>query len=420
MTEDSCHARLLPPLCLLFAACATAPAPPPAMNLPLGDPARRDREATVVLDAITATATGELLTPETLAARLAPVSLVFVGETHTNPDVHEAQRRLIAALAAAGRKVRVGLEMFPYTEQPALDRWARDGGGETELVREAHWYRNWGYDYRFYRDVFSLARALELPLVAINAPREVVTAVRKKGLDKLSPEEAAHIPRQIDTASEEHRRLFRAFFGEGNTTHGGMSETAVDGMFQAQCTWDATMAYHAVRSLTGTAAPTTPQPSLDPATVMVVLLGSGHVAFGLGAPRQARQWFSGSMATVIPLPIIDEDGQPARVRASYADYLWGLPPEPASPPYPSLGATLSDSKEKGHPVITAVGDGSPAARAGLQPADGILSLDGSAVPDKETFLQLMAGKLWGDAAELVIERSGKTVTVSAPLRRKTR
>src|SRR4051794_31646845 len=88
---------------LLLGAVATAPATP-LMNLPFGDPARRDGTAPLVLDAITATASGELLTPQQLAARLAEASLVFVGESHTSVDVHQAQRRLIEALVGAGRK----------------------------------------------------------------------------------------------------------------------------------------------------------------------------------------------------------------------------------------------------------------------------------------------------------------------------
>src|SRR5690242_17424763 len=90
---------------LLLSGCAHTPAM--VSDLPFGDPARRDREATLTLDAVTATATGETLRPEALPARLAGAQLVFVGEEHTNLAVHEAQRRLIADLLAAGRHVLV-------------------------------------------------------------------------------------------------------------------------------------------------------------------------------------------------------------------------------------------------------------------------------------------------------------------------
>jgi uncharacterized iron-regulated protein len=381
----------------------------PVTNLPFGDPARRDREAPLVLDAITATATGELLTTDLLIARLAPVRLVFIGESHTNAAIHEAQRRLIEGLLAAKRKVLVGLEMYPYSEQPALDRWNRGEWTEDQFVRESHWYKHWGFDWRYYRDIF-LLNARGARFVGVNAPREVISAVRKKGFDKLTPEEAVHIPAQVDIASDEHRRLFQAFFSDGDTTHAApaMPAAAIEAMFQAQCTWDATMAWNAVRAL---------QAESDPNAVMVVLLGSGHVAFGLGAQRQAARYGSLPTATVIPVPLADEEGKPARARASYADYLWTLPPESPLPLYPTIGVSLADRKGVPHPVVSSVGERTLAALAGVQAEDRIVSFDGTPVADKEDYLRRLATKSWGDRITLVVERAGKKLTVNVPLAR---
>jgi uncharacterized iron-regulated protein len=399
-------ARRLVPL-LLATACATHHAPVSA--LPFGDPARRDRDAPLVLDAITATATGELLTTQALVQRLATTRLVFVGESHTSLPIHEAQRRLVEGLLAAHRTVLVGLEMYPYTEQPSLDHWNDGSWTEDEFVRQSHWYKHWGFDWRYYRDIFLLARK-GVHFYGVNAPREVITAVRKKGFDKLTPEEAAHIPSKIDTASDEHRRLFRAFFSEGDTTHGaGMSDAALEGMFQAQCTWDATMAFNAVRAL---------EAHGDPQAIMVVLLGSGHVAFGLGAQRQARQWTQAAMATVIPTPLVDEEGKAARVRASYADYVWGLPAESPLAAFPSVGVSLADRKDVPHPVVTAVSTPSPAATAGVRADDRVVAFDGAPVASKEDFAARLSAKSWGDGVALTLERAGQPISASIALRRR--
>ena len=53
------------------------------LHLPIGDPARRDKDAPVVLDAVTDTQSGRLLEPAELSARLSDVRLVLVGEEHT-------------------------------------------------------------------------------------------------------------------------------------------------------------------------------------------------------------------------------------------------------------------------------------------------------------------------------------------------
>ena len=112
----------------------------------------------------------------------------------------------------------VGLEMFPYTEQPALDQWNGGAISEDEFLRSSHWYKHWGFDWRYYREIFLLAPE-GVQFFGVNTPREVISAVRKKGIDKLTPEEAAHLPARIDTGSDEHRRLFKAYFDDGDGAH---------------------------------------------------------------------------------------------------------------------------------------------------------------------------------------------------------
>jgi uncharacterized iron-regulated protein len=409
----------------VLSACATTAQPraprAPAADLPFGDPGRRDREAPLVLDAITDTGSGALLTPAELAGRLRSARMVFVGESHTNLDSHRAQARLVEALVATGRPVLVGLEMFPRDDQvdQTLRAWSQagvgagsDGAGSDEaaFLRESHWYRHWGYPFGYYRDLFLIARRHHLPIFGVNAPHEVITAVRKKGFDGLTPEEKAHLPPRVDTASQEHRRLFEAFFGEGDATHGAALPAAVrEGMFRAQCAWDAVMAWNASRILEAQGAPD---------AVMVVLLGSGHVAFGLGAPRQAAAMRVAGVASVITVPVTDEDGRPARVRASYADYLWTIPPEPDLPLFPTLGVSMIDAPGGGgNPTVSMVSPGSAAARAGVQPNDALVALDEVAVPDKETFSRLMADKRWGDAVRITVRRGATTPVLSAVLRR---
>ena len=189
---------------LVFASLALLVAAPPApaqgrlLHLSIGDPARKDREAPLVLDGITDTRTGDTITTAELAARLASTRLLLIGEEHTNTQCHMVQYRVIEALVKSGRRVFIGLEMYPYTEQRFLDQW-RDGLlTEEGFVRISRWYDNWGYNWAYYRDIFLLARDHKVPMFAVNTPREVVAAVRKKGLANLSPEEAAHIPKDID------------------------------------------------------------------------------------------------------------------------------------------------------------------------------------------------------------------------------
>lgn len=379
------------------------------LHLAIGDPARKGREAPLVLDGITDTATGNLITPADLPGRLAGTRLLLLGEEHTSAEFHRVQARVLEALIASGRRVVIGLEMYPYTDQRFLDQW-RDGLlTEDGFLTLSRWYETWGYNWQYYRDIFRLARDRHLTMVAVNTPREVVAAVRKKGLANLTPEEAAHIPKDIDTDNAEHMTFFKTTFeDETGPVHGmGMGEEMWKNMLSAQCTWDATMGYNAVRALERTG---------DPKALMVVLVGSGHVAYGLGIERQARRWFTGGIASLIPVPVtMAKTGPVKSVRASYANFTWGVPEELDSP-YPMLGTSTSAGQGDARRVIMVQKD-SPAERAGVSVGDVMVSLDGVPVPDRETFNTLMAAKRWGDAATLVVRRGDREVVLTVLFRR---
>ncbi len=392
-------------LVLLFAVCFGAEAG--VLDLPIGDPERRGRQVSLTLDAVTDSSTGEQITPAELPARLAGVDLLLVGESHTDVDSHRVQQRVVDELERAGRRVMIGLEMFPYTHQEHLDRWVAGHYSEQGFLELGDWYGVWGYHWGYYRDLFMLARERGIPMFGINTPREVVTAVREKGFKDLTEEEAAHIPNEIDVDSADHLTLFKAYFDDDDPIHSQMSDDAWRSMLRAQCTWDATMGYNAVKALAAHGGD---------GAIMVVLTGSGHVAYGLGIARQAAQWFDGEVATLIPVSVEGEDGEPVeKVRASYADFLWGIP-EATAPIYPSLGISTREADDGRRRIIHVV-EGSPAARAGFQLGDVLLTVDGVDVMSRGDFNRLMASKRWGDAVSARVERGEETVELVALLRR---
>lgn len=379
-----------------------------SLHLAIGDPARRDKEAPLVLDGVTDTRTGDLITPAELAKRLKGVRLLLVGESHTDMDFHRVQLRVAEELVRQGRPVFLGLEMYPYTGQRFLDQWVDGLLTEDGFLQLSRWYEKWGYNWKYYRDIFLFARDHKVRMFAVNAPRDVVAAVRKKGFKNLTPEEAAHIPGDIAASNADHKTLFKSFFATDDPIHSGMTEEQWDSMTGAQATWDATMAHNAVKSL---------REHGGPETVMVVLAGSGHVAYGVGIERQAARGFDGRIATVIPVNVRGEDGGEVKaVQAAYADFIWGVPAQTA-PLYPGLGlSTVPAEGEKALKVLF-VSEKTPAEKAGFKAGDVLLTMAGTPVPDKETLNRLMAGKNWGDESNFTVKRGGETLTLRVALRR---
>jgi uncharacterized iron-regulated protein len=398
---------------LVTCALAAGAAPSDPINLALGDPARKDRVLSVPVDTLVDTATGAPITPEELVERLRDTKILLLGESHTGAEYHRVQRQVIAALRRGGRTVTIGLEMFPYTQQAALDRWPSGELSEQQFVESAGWYQHWGYPWNYYRDIFLFARDHRLRLAAINAPRAVVTAVRKKGFKNLTPEEAAHIPADIDVDDADHLALFKAYFagegsGAGAMHTSGMSDDAWKGMLSAQATWDATMGLHARQALLASSA-------ADPSAIVVVLVGSGHVAYDLGIKRQLARGFDGRVTSLIPIDV-DADTHATAVRASYANFVWGVPKEAFSR-YPVLGISAQTGSDGKTLTVMAVDASSAAARGGVKSGDVLVAFDGQPLASKTDVDRLMGAKDWGDVVRLTVRRDGQDLALVLPLQR---
>jgi len=326
-------------------------------------------------------------------------------------EFHRVQLKVIQELHRRGRKVLVGLEMYPAPEQPSLDRWYSDRKlTEEKFVAESRWYRNWGYHWNYYRDIFLFARANGIRMFAVNLPRAAVTTVRMKGFDSLSAEYKAMLPPKVDLENAEHQKLFRAFFGDEDALHGNMPDPMFQAMFRAQCAWDAGMGWNALQAL---------KKYGDEKSIMVVLIGSGHVAYGLGAERQVKPWFDGRTASVVPIPIADGPDEPRmeKVQASYADFVWGLPPS-TDPVYPSSGISTPETKSGDRYKVIMVAKESPAEAAGFKTGDELVSIDGLPITDKEVGNRHMSTKRWGDSAVYEVMRDGKPLALTVHLRRR--
>lgn len=401
---------------LKLAALAAALAPVAAalaagsgvFDLEIGDAERKGRQVAVVLDGITDTSIGDLLTPRELAERLADTRILFIGEDHTDMDFHRVQVRVLEELHRNGREVMVGLEMFPYTRQQILDEWGEGELSEDEFIESSDWYENWGYRWDYYRRIFLFARDNGIPMFAVNIPRDHVRAVRTEGFEGLSAEQAAHMPEVVNTDSDEHRQLFRAYFEDDDAVHVTISEEQWEGMFRAQCTWDAAMGFNARMAL---------ERHGGEDAIMVVLIGAGRATYGLGAERQIKDAFDGRIRSLVPVPIRDGDNQPVRhVRASYADFVWGVPPEIA-PEYPSLGVSLAGAIGSDPMKVIQVSDDSVAQRAGVRVGDVLLHIDQSKLDSGVALRKQIAGYDWGDSAVLRFERNGQAQTLDLHFRR---
>lgn len=129
--------------------------------------------------------------------------VIFIGETHDNPEHHEAQLDLVRALHAKKLPIAIGLEMFTPDDQQKLDEWS--AGKLDEETFKPIYARNWTYGWPLYRSLFIFARDNHIPLVALNIPKAVMSKVVAKGPSALQESE---IPPKISWSLNETQAAY--------------------------------------------------------------------------------------------------------------------------------------------------------------------------------------------------------------------
>jgi uncharacterized iron-regulated protein len=329
--------------------------------------------------------------------------IVYVGETHDNPASHRLELQVFSALAERhpGR-VALGMEMFARSQQPALDRWVAGKLDEKAFLKESHWFDNWNMDFAYYRDLLNFARERHIPVIALNAEKSLVKAVRGKAPEQLSPAERAQLP-DLDMADPYQRGLVTAIFGDHS--HGGMS---IDGFIRAQTVWDETMAESATRYL---ASPAGEDKHL------LVVAGGDHVSNGFGIPRRAFRRFAASYVIIGGKEIdILPDKKDRMMNVDIPDFPmvpYDFQVYQAYEDLPVTGVRLGvmiEAAPAGHGlVVKEVQPGSNAERAGLQQGDLLLSLDGDPLAENFDLTYALQQKHPGDRGVVQVERLGKTL-----------
>ncbi len=254
---------------------------------------------------------GERIDEAALFVELAKARVVLVAESHDSAQDHAVQLRVLEAVAAR-RPTGLGMEMFQRPFQPALDLFVAGELDEAEMLAQTEWAGRWGFETELYRPLWSFAHDRGIPIIALNARRELTKRIAKVGIAGLAEAESADLP-ELDLSDQR----YRAWLGEVFRSHGAdMTREALDRFFAAQVMWDETMADTAARWAAS-----------HPESTLVVVVGRGHVERDWGIPSRLRRRLGtlhgdGSVISVVP---VDKDAAPRwpwAQRNRFADYVW--------------------------------------------------------------------------------------------------
>jgi uncharacterized iron-regulated protein len=368
---------------LVLSACAGLPQhamKPPgsghvaAATPPTASPEHVAPERTPALD-LRATTDLERIIPE-----LAEKRVVLVGESHDRYDNHLMELEIIRRLHAMHPRLAIGMEMFQQPFQGVLDDYIAGRVNEQQLLQDTEYYRRWRFDFRLYAPILEYARQQKIPVVALSLPGELTSKVGREGFAALTAAERSQLPAEIDRSDTDYEARLRAIYEHHPAANGRGFGNFVD----VQLLWDEGMAARIAEYLRS-----------HPDETMVVLAGSGHLAYGSGIPRRLTRRVNVKSAVVLS----DWDGD---LEPGLADYLL-LPREQVLPPSGRFGALL-DERAGGLRIDQCLPD-SPCKLAGLRPGDQIIAINGETVADLADLRVATWNKRPGDRVTLEVRRS---------------
>lgn len=305
-----------------------------------------------------------------IVANAAKQDVVLLGEQHDIEDHHRWQLQMLSALYAQRPEMIVGFEMFPRRVQPVLDKWVAGSLSAEEFLKQAEWDKVWTFPPQIYMPLFEFARINKIPMRALNVDKNLISLVAEKGWEGV-PEDAREGIGRPAPALPEYveflREMYRMHEKDSNA-HGAKKGKSKDagfkGFVDSQLTWD--------RAMSEALSLEVSQDGRKNPTLVVGIMGSGHIRYGRGVPHQLSDLGVSNVVSLLPVAL---DGECLHLERGLATAVFTIPntPVPPSEP-PRLGVTLEDASQG--LKISSVSARSLAEKTGLRVGDRIVEIAG--------------------------------------------
>ncbi|MBX3330455.1 MAG: ChaN family lipoprotein [Nitrospira sp.] len=300
------------------------------LAFPIGCAAERDGSLRTVVDEewqpwqILETQTGRVLPFSELITNLERYDIVYLGEEHHNPYHIQAALKVLDQLVTDGIEPTIGMEMFGWDGQPALDGYVAAPQPVTnEFLEQVRWKQNWGGAFDDYAPLVTFARDRRLSVLAMNPPKPLIRRVVKLGLDQArqEPEWASWGILQEDIVDDPAYR--ERIVDQLRRCHGG-TEEHFRTMYEASMVRDEGMSRTLVirqeefRRENGGSH-----------RMIVSYTGGGHIQYNLPVPKRVARRLGGDIKQATIYMTSFEPGKTADIRTlmqeSIADYIWLTP-----------------------------------------------------------------------------------------------
>ncbi len=254
--------------------------------------------------------TGAATTLAAVVSSLEPGGVAIVSEEHDLKAHHENQMAFLGELANQRlTPVSVGMEFFARPHQTFVDQYLAGTIAEPDFLKAVGWGGN---TFANYRSQVLFPRDHAGTTLALNAARTLTGKISKVGIAGLTEKERAELPSGFTLGNAKYYERFR------DTMKGHVPEEKIQRYFEAQSTWDETMAFTAAEFL-----------KAHPKQRLVIIVGDFHAAYGGGLPdrllaRGVTQVLTLSQVNLAGLSSHEEDSlmKPRSDWGPRADFVW--------------------------------------------------------------------------------------------------
>jgi len=237
----------------------------------------------------TAGGSSTTVTVEQVADALKDFDVIFVGEFHDHIANHLAEMALLRTIHVRASKIALSMEQFERDRQEKVDDYLAGKIGEETLTNGLSW-KNYA---EAYRPLVEYAKDTHLPIIAANAPQNIVRCIAREGagyLSNLPADKRNLVAAELHAEDGPYKQKFMRFAGD-DAAHGGARKAnekadekadekarqRVENNFAAQVARDDTMAESIARFLRA-----------NPGYRVLHVTGAFHVEEKLGTIERLR------------------------------------------------------------------------------------------------------------------------------------
>lgn len=270
------------------------------------------------------TQTGRIVLFSEFMTKLEQQDIVYLGEEHHNPYHIQAALKVLDQLVADGIEPTIGMEMFGWDGQPALDGYVATPQSVTnEFLEHVRWKQNWGGAFEDYAPLVTFARDRHLTVLAMNPPKPLVRRVVKLGLDQARQEREWEPWGILQEDIVDDPAYRERIVDQLRRCHGG-TEEHFRTMYEASMVRDEGMARTLVHRQEEFR-----RESDGPRRMIVSYTGGGHVQYGLPVPKRVARRLRDDIKQITIYMMSFEPGKTTDVQAliqdPIADYIWLTP-----------------------------------------------------------------------------------------------